>query len=243
MLRDLSCLSIACLFALLSANAHGVVLLEAKSPKNEAPTRVLYDGHIMRVDFTQGGYLLFDVAANKRYMVSDEQKQVMEMPNDGAKEFSAMMSDLGAKRTPARIDIERLGDGPTIAGYATEHYVVTADGQKCSDEYLSKDLLRNKEIKDLVHAMDSANEREDDQSVASLGPCMVQAPRALAKEYDRLGLPLRTVDADGATSVEVVSIKVDVSVPESTFSLPAEYSRVSLDDVIRHLQTEALEIH
>lgn len=243
MMRHVSCLCIVTTCGVLSVPVHGAVLLEAKSPDDQALTRVWYDGHVMRVDFTQGGYLLFDVGANKRYMVSDEQKQVMEMPNTDAAEFSAMMSQLGAKRTPAQINIERLGDGPTIAGYATEHYVVTADGQKCSDEYLSKELLGNKDVKELVQAMDGANEREDTRSIASLGPCMVQAPRALAKEYDRLGLPLRTVDAQGETTVEVVSIKVDVSAPKGAFRVPADYSRVSLEDLIREMQNETREIH
>lgn len=151
MMRQLMCLGIGAACGVLSLPLQAAVLLEAKSPEEDALTRVWYDGHTMRVDFTEGGYLLFDVVANKRYMISDEQKQVMEMPDADAGEFAAMMSDLGAKRTPAKIDIKRFGAGPVIAGYATEHYIVTADGQKCSDEYLSKELLGNKDVKELIH--------------------------------------------------------------------------------------------
>lgn len=243
MMRYLMYLGIGAACSVLSLPGRAAVLLEAKSPEAEAPTRVLYDGHTLRVDFIQGGYLLFDVAANKRYMINDEQKQVMEMPSTDAGEFSAMMSDIGAKRTPAKIDIARLGAGPVIAGYATEHYVVTADGHKCSDEYLSKELLANEKVKELVHAMDGANENEDVSSIASLGPCMVQAPRALAKQYDQLGLPLRSVDAGGAATVEVVSIKVDVDFPTGTFTVPPGYAWVSLKDLLRGMQQETLEIH
>lgn len=72
---------------------------------------------------------------------------------------------------------------------------------------------------------------------------MVQAPRALAKEYDRLGLPLRSIDANGTTTVEVVSIKVDVDLPNGALTVSPGYAWTSLENLIRDMQHETLEIH
>lgn len=222
----------------LHAASYAAVLLETKTPDDANLGRIWFEGSNLRVDFSGGGYLLIDTKANKRYMVNDAEKQVMEMPVASTQEFASMLADRGGKRELAKITIERQGKGPSIAGYDTEHYVVKADGKKCSDEYLAKDVLKNADVKQLMQTMQSLNEGEDASAIASLGPCVVQAEQALEKQYETLGLPLRSVDADGTITSEVVSIKTGVAAPKGAFTLPAGYTRVSMEDLIKQMQQE-----
>ena len=41
------------------------------------------------------------------------------------------------------IKFNEMGNGPEIAGYTTSRYAILVDGEKCSEEYISKKVLKD----------------------------------------------------------------------------------------------------
>lgn len=234
------------MFRLLTAAVAGLVALNAmavwavtlveSSDSDGAVQEVYFEGANMRAQ-ERGGteYMLFDMANRKMYAVNPKEREVIDL--------SGFLAQRSAKsRSTAKVDakLTRKGAGPTVAGYATEHYVSTASGRKCADEYLSK-----KAMDDLRATMLSSErfwelgkEFDSGMTGAAFDPCDL-AEAQLGKSYQEYGLPLRVVDADGSVSVEVTRIVKNAALPAGGFSLPKGYAVVDMSKKMGEAMREA----
>jgi hypothetical protein len=128
--------------------------------------------------------------------------------------------------------LEHLGAGPEIAGYATEHYIVKADGKACEEIYASKQAFG--EIGEWLDNLRDMEESDDEDVGRS--KCDIASDKVV--DLGRIGWPLKTVTLRGPGKghvEEVLQIQKNVSVPAGFFDVPAGYKIVTLEQLYPEL--------
>lgn len=211
---------------LLSAAPLGAASLMETRDEDGTVQRIYVEGRKMRVQERDGEeYMLFDLEAKKLYAVRPAAKEAVDM--------SGMLSE-SAAASATGVRLEHKGQGPSIAGYATEHYLARAGEKTCTEEFLSRQAAEDLGAAPLLEALASLGAEEDGDS----DPCE-QAERELAKLYGEHGIPLRVVETDGTVSMEVTRIEKNVPAPAGGFHLPEGYRVVTLDAEVRKAMEEA----
>ena len=153
--------------------------------------------------------------------VNPEEKTVLDM----SATMQGASGSGGVRNADARI--EKIGPGPSIAGYATEHYVLSAGGAKCEDLFTSKKAFEDSGWASLWSAfgktfeeMSTAGEQSD--------PCDLAQDQA---DPAKIGWPLKTVSSDGEVT-EVLRIEADVKLPAGGFEVPPGYRVVSMQEMM-----------
>jgi len=169
------------------------------------------------------GYGLIDLEKKTFFLVNTKEKTVLDMS-------SAMWKAAAAGGgVTAQVDarLEKVGAGPEIAGYATEHYELLADGKKCQDIYLSRKAFDDSGCaKTWARAGQSMREMGVDPSDA----CDVAEFRAL--DFEKYGWPLKTMHRESMHAgqfEEVLRIERGVEPPPGGFEVPAGYQVVSFE--------------
>jgi hypothetical protein len=178
----------------------------------------------------EGQYMIMQFKDKKAYAINDKQKQIVDMdaPMPENKPNPAKPEGDAPKPAEVKAELVKKDAGPKIAGYDTVHYQVLANGEVCSDEYLSSEALKVAHIKDFIQGMqDFAQERR--KQMGGMGAMMQQRPCFAAKEqlneqFNQAGLSMRSVDKAGKTKHEIIEIKTDVKTDEQTFTLPKDYA-------------------
>jgi hypothetical protein len=154
--------------------------------------------------------------------ISPEQKKQMEQFMAGPKNMKA-----------PKVATQKLGNGGVIAGYATEKYLVMADGEKYEELYLSeKDLPASLGIDLKIF---QAFNREFSACTAAAGGFGLENVKTVENDpaYQQLmqrGFPLKVVDYENGRP-EVSELVVSVqkrSLPDSEFKVPAGYRKLDL---------------
>lgn len=172
----------------------------------------------------ESGYALLDLRGRKMFMIDPAEKNVVDM---SSMMFPQETGQAPAVRGAANPALEKIGSGPEIAGYKTEHYVLTANGRKCQELFTSKEAFADSGWADLwndvgesMKDMAAAEEDADDCDVAE----------AELIDPAEIGWPLKTIQADGETT-EVVRIERDAVVPPGGFEIPAGYTVISMQEM------------
>lgn len=210
---------------ILAGSLHAATLIEQRDA--ESHTILYVEGTQMRAETPgQPGYMLMDFKAGTMYMVSPEEKTVI----DNSNMMRAMREDKAepAGRQPS-VRFEHKGAGPDIAGYRTEHYVEYADGVRCGDLFLSKEAMADSGFSDFMDAMDAAGLSNSGEET---NPCDWQSSEGLGFIRDN-GYPLRELDADGALSNEVTRIQTNAVLPAGGFELPADYRVMTMEQMMQ----------
>jgi len=193
----------------LSLNAIAVSLTEIQS--NGHTARLYVDGNKGRMDGGDEGYMLVDSNTHKLYMVAEKHGQALDLSS---------YLDKAPARAGAKTSFKPAGNGPSIAGYATKHYIYSVGGQPCGSLYTSKQALADSGAQVLVQAM----ERLAARSRAINGDGGKGCGRGrdnIAKVIASLGMPMRISDNNGTVDSEVISINTQARLPASAFDLPA----------------------
>lgn len=195
--------------------------------------RMWIEGGMLRVDADEmEGYAVVDMASGRMFMVNHEERLVIEM--DPALPVSP--ADRQAPRSkPAEIRLIKKGAGPKIAGYATEHYILTADGKTCGEEFVSRQALQDTGLQKLLRNLAVMPGLEP--SGAGADPCE-NAEYYLEQELVTIGLPLRSIDRAGIIESEVSRIRKGAEIPEVGFDPPAGYSRMNFGDILQGMSRQ-----
>jgi len=208
-------------------------LIESIDQEGEAVT-TRFEGGMMRADMPQpGSYMIFDLKKEKAYVVDESEHMVMDL---SAQMWgrNADMAGGTADRPEARL--VKQGKGPTIAGYPTVHYKVMVGDTFCGDEYLSSRAMSEANMQEFGEAM-SRMAQQQAQMAGDMGgmmqdPC-VSADRSLYEAYLKHGMPLRSVNKDGAVDNEVKRIQTDASISADYFKLPKGYPVMTMDEMMQ----------
>lgn len=189
-----------------------------------------------RVDTERKGfYTLVDLKNNKIFLIHTEKKEIVER-NLQAPSSSELPEGMTLPpETPVKeVKLVEKEDGPEIAGYATKHYQITADGEVCADNYLSAPAAGVAYLKGFLKAMEEM--AMPPKEMITRMPACTQAQLKMKAEFFEKGLPLRSVSKEGTVTYEITSIKVDVEVPEETFKLPAGYKVMTEEDMRKKME-------
>lgn len=238
----------------LSASVPAATVLESKNPMGQTQ-KMMLDGKRARMEGgAPGSYMLMLLDKEKMYAVNEGQKQIMDMskpaePPTGPPGMPEMQGMPGMPGMPKQGEARKVdaklvkkGAGPEIAGYPTTHYQVTANGNVCSNEYISAKVLELPDVKNFVEASQKMKSQEKKGPIPfmRMDPCM-QASMELADEMEGLGMSMRSVGKDGKARHEVASIKTGVDVPAGTFDLPEGYNMTTPQEMMQKAMQQMQE--
>lgn len=211
------------LAGMLALPAMAATLVEYRDGEDEPPTQMWIDGTTARFESPgqPGQYTVFDMKTGKSYGVDSNKRQIVEFDFGGETDEPRQAPDFD-------IGLEDQGDGPTIAGYPTRHYLLVAEGEICAEYFLSKQAMKDAGLQAFTRALASMVQvdLEDPE------PCDV-ADDQMSERYLDYGLPLREVDAEGELETEIVRIQRNAKLPAGGFSLPATYKRLTMEEFIQ----------
>ena len=195
--------------------------------------RVLIEPPLAKVETGEpGSFLWLDLRKGKAYAVSTEEKQMLDL--------SAMLAPGHERPVPPRQGpaLVKAGAGPEIAGFPTERYRLMIGDKVCYEEFLSPKALAQTQTADLLRALAKLSQEDlpHERAMEEEDACYA-VERLAERQYEALGLPLRTVAADGKVVHEVITLHRDHKFPAATFALPADYE--VLDP--KHLFDDAME--
>jgi hypothetical protein len=226
-MEPMSRIGVAALWALACMPASAALMYEARSGSDgEAQHYTMYvDGPNSRMGARDASqFVLMNWKEKTLYMVDSAAKQATDMS-------MGLKQSVAAQKCPQpEVDavLEHVGAGPQIAGYATEHYIVKADGKACEEIFASKEAFG-----ELGAWLDNVREMEerDDEDVGR-SKCDIAADKVV--DLGEIGWPLKTVTLRGPGEgqvEEVLRIEKNASIPAGFFDVPAGYKIVTLEDL------------
>jgi len=212
-------LGLIAIFFISNAALAGTVI---KIQNESDITTVSTDGKFARLDVSAEEYIIIDYKKHTVKVVSPQQRQVMLLDSD---QISA-----GNKAAKVRTSMKNLGAGVTIAGYATQKYAYSANGESCGVIYGSKEVYKKQGMQELFEAMSIMMKKQSALlgGFAGMVDVCTLADMNLAEHVKQVGVPMRTTK-NGQVDAEIKSIKYGVTLPANTFVVPASYRVVSMD--------------
>ncbi len=228
----------ACLVALWVGAAHAGWKFQQAGGEE-----TLVSGNRMRTSWDNGA-LIIDGNSKRMLFINDDDRTVasgtvdefcesLQKALDRAleglpEEHREMYRRMMAAAKPPKVTFEHAGRGEPVSGFATEHYVVSADGEKYEDVYLVTDGKVMKECRGVLEVMGSFS-----RCAAQMHSIGGDAPSAEASpEYAKLyaiGVPVLSIpDGDEPDADRIVAI-VRADLDDALFRAPEGYRAVSLD--------------
>jgi hypothetical protein len=202
---------------------------------NNDVTTILTDGKQARMNSGGTDYVIVNYANNSVKVVDTEKHQVMSLD----------IEDLPKGGNPPKINtaVKNLGSGPVIAGYKTQKFNYSVNGQSCGQIFGSKDVYQLEGIKDLFNAMGTIAERQ--QAIMGGFSGMVDnctlGDMKMTEQVKAIGVPMRTVDK-GRVDMEIQSIKLDADLPADTFVIPASYKTVTMKEEMQVIEKDMMKM-
>lgn len=206
-----------------SAWAGAAALIEQRD--GEATALMYIEGGKMRIETRgQPDYALMDLKSRSMFLVNPTEKRALDMS-------AGFRQKPGEHTAKVEVDarLEKQGAGPEIAGYATEHYVLRANGKKCQDIYASRQAFRDSGWAEL---WDDFGKAFKEMSTGGEDPCDIADETVV--DPAEVGWPLKTVTADGDV-METVRIENNVAPPAGGFDVPADYQVMSLQQMLQEM--------
>ena len=194
-------------------------------------TTVMTDGEMARMNMSGNEYVVVDIKTNEVKFVSPQDKEVMLI------DASKMPSGNNSAGPVAKLN--KLGSGPTIAGYDTEKFSLSANNQPCAVIYGSDDAAGAEGITELMNVLRTMVEKQRAMmgGFAGMMDDCTRAEMNIADHVKTIGVPMR-VEKNGSMISEVKSIKVSVDLPKDTFIIPANYKTVSMQGKMAEAQPQ-----
>lgn len=200
--------------------------------------RIMIDGDWARMEYGDGEpaeYLLLNLNNNQAYAVDREQKQIVDLSDSPDHPAPAETPHHPAK--PA-VTFKKQGAGPEIAGYPTEHYVLTAAGEACGERFVAPRTLASDDVQRFIQAMllFSQGQAAGEEDPAR-DPCTA-AEDVADTEYTRLGLPMRVTDNEGQVVHEITAVRTVDGFPAGSFALPADYTVTNPRKIMEQMMSD-----
>lgn len=222
-------LSFIALNFIISTPLYAATVVEIRDQQDM--TTIKTDGDMARMDTSGEEYVIVELKTNKIHFVSPAEKEVMLIDPDS-------MPSGGQSDSPAA-KLKKLGNGPTIAGYDTEKFSFSVNNKSCGVIYGSRDATGAEGIKDLLDVMRTLAEKQRAMMggfAGMLDDCAL-AEMNVADHVATIGVPMR-VEKNGNMVSEVKSIKVSQKLPADTFTIPASFKKVTMQDKMAGAQQQ-----
>lgn len=232
MLRSIAFLQ---LFSLISFTLHAGTIVDIQNQKKQQ-TQFLSDGKMGRMNSAgDRTYMIVDYTDQSIKVVMPKRSEVLDLGGE--------MPSLGLGGTPTEkvaLIVEAEGEGPEVAGYATQKFKLSVNGESCGVAFASKEAMEDTGMDQMFKTLQKVAEKTS-QAMGALQPDISPCERAktnTANHIETMGAPLRSLDEKGNVEVEVTRIQTDISLPPDTFVIPAEYKVVSAADKMRQVESQ-----
>jgi hypothetical protein len=182
--------------------------------------RLWSDGRMLRLQAAaEERYALYEAGSGSLLEVDPELAEVIDL------------SALARRTKTEALSLRRLGDGPRIAGMATQHYTIEVGERTCGEAWLSLEVLERLGVAQGyagLRTMAGGRGESLGENRATEDLCT----RADASRFAQTGFPLRLTHPDGSVALEVTRIQTDAPAPAGGFVPPADYARVGLETLV-----------
>lgn len=228
-------LLLAALFAApLGMHAQAATVIASEAGPAHVKSLMTIDSGKARMQTEPENYILIDAAAGQYLYVAQESEQIVNMTS--APPMSSGRSKYVPSPVPAKL--VNKGAGPKIAGYATQHYQLFANGVLCLNTYLSRAAMARGRLQEFLAGFSrlQIKQKQDYRAAGTQYPPCEDAQETLMARYPQLGLAMRTVGADGQLMQEVVSIKTGVTVSNNFFAPPPGFKHLTHEEFLRQME-------
>ncbi len=206
--------------------AWGATLIKHTNQQGQIQ-QTLMSGTQARMDSGEPNrYMVLKLDTQTMYAVDAGQKKVLEMSLKADDKAVPQMPNMPNMPEPVKVESALVdqGAGPEMVGYATQRYQITANGEVCSDNYVSKDALELPELQSFLDAMTQLthSRRAMMKMAMAFSPCLT----AQVEQEDALmekGMVLKSLDGKGTLLHEVTDIETNVEVTPEQFAIPSDY--------------------
>jgi hypothetical protein len=198
--------------------------------------KIFIDGKKVRIEADDSTYMLVDLEKQSFLGVDPTEKRVVDLS-----EFYKSDDNIKKVASPLNVRMEKMGAGPKIAGFGTTHYRVSVNGTVCSDEYLSSPAAKLPDMSVFfatIVALSNPVHDEPGQSdaVDQADSVCASAEEQLNNElYAKNGIPLKVVSTKGEIVHEITRIRGKERIAASTFQVPKDYTRMTMQDMEKEL--------
>ena len=204
---------------------------------NDTTSQFLTNGNMARINSrgTQD-YKLVNFKTGNIYSVTAGDKQITNLS-------SSIPTISGVKLPSIRLDIKPAGMGPVIAGYNTNKYRLSANGENCGTVLASQDAIKGSAIENMFGTLKSMADShlESLGGFAALIPACQLARIQLVEKLQYIGAPMRVLDKEGNIDTEITSIVKNAGVEPHYYAFPANYRKVSMDEKIDHVLSSSTQ--
>lgn len=210
---------LVCLMGALDVSA--VTLIEQRD--GDSTTIMYVDGVQMRTEFAgKTAYVLINMGKRQFFNVDPKRKTAVDM---SSMMWTAVDSEDSNSEIKVAPSLDKMGDGPMIAGYSTVHYALKANGKTCQEWYASKDAFKDSGLSKM---WEEYGEVWKEMGAETDNACDI-AEREMHDPW-KTGWTLKTVNRERehvGQFTEVLRIEKDVAVPPGGFDVPSDYKIVN----------------
>lgn len=221
------------LLLITTGNTQAGTLIESID-ENGLKGRISIEQPRARIDGKElGGYLLVKMDTGQVFAINHQERVVLDL-NTPPPAYPLAEGQVPEPLPPLpKVTMTLVGKGPKVAGYATLHYRIHANGKHCFDELLAKKPLQNAAIKQFIETVAAAT---NPQQPVVLGAPVEKVPACEAAEemvddrYAELGIPMRTLNIANNVTHEITAIKQHIF-SAGTFNFPPNYPQLSRQEM------------
>lgn len=205
---------------------YAATLIESHE-SNAGLQKTWIDGDKLRVT-SEGGsqYMLLNFTQKTMHIVYPDKMQVMDM----SKAVGSSSSD-NPDSGKQIYTVEKKGKGPTVAGFQTDHYVVSHKGIECFESFTSMQAVKEMGLDQYLSGMSKMFPRENSPETND-NPC-INAENAL--DYEKIGIPLMLIEQDGSETYRISKLEKDAPLPAGGFSIPEGFSIIDYGQMVQHM--------
>ncbi len=219
-------------------------VIQQRNPDGTVTTTSIKGDWARMEDSSSAEYQLWNLKTGEMNIVMPEDKTIMVFD---------LRSKKKTKSRPIEAKLEKLGKGPKIAGYGTTEYRLKAGNRNCGKEFISATAARSPDIRKLVANLATLSNLDElmpgpmgAMAQSMQDPCEAAAI-SLGDQLPKLGMPLKSTDADGKVEMEITSIDTKAKLDRKHFQLPADYKRTTMKemmgDAMREMQQMMQQMH
>ena len=204
---------------------------------SDTASQFLTNGDMARINSRgRDDYKLVNFKTSTIYNVTPEDKQITNLS-------SLIPSITGIKPPSVRSDIKPAGRGPVIAGYNTNKYRLSANGEYCGTLFASREALTGSAIENMFGTLKTMADShlESLGGFAAIIPTCQLARVQLVEELQHIGAPMRVLDTEGNIESEITSIIKNASVDSHYYAFPANFRNVSMDEKIEQVLSSSTQ--
>ena len=213
-----------------SGSVSAATVLEILDLEGNIKTQTIKD-KMIKMEIADSGYRLIDMQKKLFYTVEPNEKRLIDMTG-----FYTKKADQESTANRIKLSFSKIGKGPRVAGFKTVRYKMKINDFVCAAVFLSKEAYAVEDINTLFNTFAFMSGKEATLGVSGDGdPCERAEYEMSEQQYQKYGVPLKTVSNDGHTDYEVKAVKPGKTISAKVFKLPKLYEVLDFEELYQRM--------